>query len=172
QDIRAVLAPIEAMAEKTKVAVLIIAHFNKKEDSSMIYRIGGSIGLVGAARSVLGVSKAPKDGTRVLFHAKSNLASSGRAISYETRSKRVTREDAEKEKATWNGEDVIESSVIRWRAEVDFDPNQQTFMAESQAENEAEGFLRQLLVDGELPADEIFAEARRAGIPKGQLTRV
>jgi len=169
QDIRSVLAPLEAMAEKTKVAVLIVAHFNKREDASMLYRVGASIGLVGAARSVLGVAKTPKDGTSVLFHAKSNLDRMGKAISYETRSKRVTKQETKRE---WKGEDVVESSTIRWRAEVDFDPNQQTFMTESQAENEAEGFLRQLLVDGELPADEIFAEARKAGIPKGQLTRV
>lgn len=170
QDVRMILSPLEAMAEETGAAIIIVAHLNKKEDASTLYRVGGSIGFIGAARSVLAVTHTPKQNVKVLYSLKSNLAKRPPALAYETRQLSKVR----KNEKQWLGDETIVSSGIRWRGEVDFDPMQQGtgFSDEAKAETEAEEFLRQALVDSEVPTDDIYAEARRAGISKTQLNRV
>lgn len=55
-DVRLKLIPLKELAQERKISVLGIIHFNKKEDSELITRIGGSMAFAGVARSVLGVS--------------------------------------------------------------------------------------------------------------------
>jgi hypothetical protein len=168
QDIRSVLAPVENMAEETGVAVLIIAHLTKKEDSSVLYRVGGSIGFIGAARSVLAVGSTSKPNLRVLYSLKSNLAKKPQPLSYETR--QVTR--TRKNEKDWKGEEKIISSVVRWKGAIDYDPSKGSAINGEKAGAEAEDFLRQALVDSEVSVDDIYAEAKRAGISRSQLNRV
>lgn len=168
QDIRSVLAPVENMAEETGVAVLIIAHLTKKEDASILYRVGGSIGFIGAARSVLAVGQTSKTNLRVLYSLKSNLAKKPPSLSYETR--QLTRH--RKSEKDWKGEEKIVSSVVRWRGEIEYDAGQHSAVNGQKAEIEAEEFLRQAVVDSEVFVEDIYTEARRAGISRGQLNRV
>lgn len=49
-SVRRALAPLAAMAQRLKIAVVVVAHLNKAQGSDAIYRVGGSIGLVGGAR--------------------------------------------------------------------------------------------------------------------------
>jgi AAA domain len=79
-DVRRVLRVLAAMAQRTRAAVLIVRHLNKGMGSAL-YRGGGSIGIAGAARSVMLVGPEPKEdpddgdnGVRVLASVKSNLA--------------------------------------------------------------------------------------------------
>ena len=44
------------MAERMDVAVLVVRYFNKNVESKALYRGGGSIGIIGAARSALAVA--------------------------------------------------------------------------------------------------------------------
>lgn len=166
QDIRSVLAPLESMAEETGVSILIIAHLNKKEDANTLYRVGGSIGFIGAARSVLAVSNTP-NGTRVLFSLKSNLAKTPPALGYEVRQVRRTRKADE-----WLGEEVINSSAIRWHGEVDFDSSKTKVTEQSKIDEEVESFLRQILLDSQVPTEDIYSEARQAGISRSHLSHV
>lgn len=170
QDVRMVLSPLEAMAEETGAAIIIVAHLNKKEDASTLYRVGGSIGFIGAARSVLAVAHTPKQDVKVLYSLKSNLAKRPPSLAYETRQQTRTR----KNEKDWLGEETISSSGIRWKGEIDFDPMQSgpSFSEEAKVETEAEEFLRQALVDTEVSTDDLYAEARRAGISKTALNRV
>jgi len=55
-DVRLKLIPLKELAEGRKISILGVVHFNKKEDSELITRIGGSMAFAGVARSVLGVS--------------------------------------------------------------------------------------------------------------------
>jgi len=55
-DVRLRLIPLKQLAEERKISILGVVHFNKKEDSDLITRIGGSMAFAGVARSVLGVS--------------------------------------------------------------------------------------------------------------------
>jgi hypothetical protein len=59
QDVRRALAPLARLAEETGAAVVAVRHLTKTEGSNPLYRGGGSIGIVGAARSALLVAKAP-----------------------------------------------------------------------------------------------------------------
>lgn len=166
QDIRSVLAPLESMAEETGVSILIIAHLNKKEDANTLYRVGGSIGFIGAARSVLAVSNTP-NGTRVLFSLKSNLAKTPPALGYEVRQVRRTRKADE-----WLGEEIINSSAIRWHGEVDFDSSKTKVTEQTKIDEEVESFLRQILLDSQVPTEDIYSEARQAGISRTHLSHV
>jgi len=55
-DVRLKLIPLKELAEKRAISILGVVHFNKREDSDLITRIGGSMAFAGIARSVLGVS--------------------------------------------------------------------------------------------------------------------
>jgi hypothetical protein len=85
QDIRRALAPLARMAERTKAAVVIVRHLNKGgQGSSPLYRGGGSIGIVGAARSGFLVAKDPGNpAVRVLSPTKCNLAAEPPSLQYQ-----------------------------------------------------------------------------------------
>jgi hypothetical protein len=73
--VRRVLAELAALAEDTGAAVVVVRHLNKGSGSNPLYRGGGSIGIVGAARSAFLVAKYPEDDQRrVLASQKNNLA--------------------------------------------------------------------------------------------------
>ncbi len=76
-SMRGVLAPLAAMAERLRTAVVLIGHLNKatKETArKAIYRPQGSIGLLASARMAFVVGLHPGDpDRRVLVHAKNNL---------------------------------------------------------------------------------------------------
>ena len=55
-DVRRKLIPLKELAQERGLAILGVVHFNKKEDSDLITRIGGSMAFAGVARSILGVS--------------------------------------------------------------------------------------------------------------------
>jgi AAA domain len=73
--VRRVLAELAALAEDTGAAVVVVRHLNKGSGTNPLYRGGGSIGIVGAARSAFLVAKHPEDDQRrVLASQKNNLA--------------------------------------------------------------------------------------------------
>src|SRR5262249_44560800 len=69
------------LAEESGAAIVVVAHLNKGQSNDPLQRLGGSVGLAAAARSVVLLGRDPDDpqGTsgsrRVLAHAKSNLGS-------------------------------------------------------------------------------------------------
>jgi hypothetical protein len=50
QDVRRALAPLASLAERTGASVLVVRHLNKAAANNPLYRGGGSIGIIGAAR--------------------------------------------------------------------------------------------------------------------------
>lgn len=75
QDVRRALAPLARLADQTGAAVLVVRHLNKAVGGNSLYRGGGSVGIVGAARSGLIVAKHPDDEERrVIASLKSNLS--------------------------------------------------------------------------------------------------
>jgi hypothetical protein len=76
QDIRHVMGRLSAMAEQTGCTVLMLRHLNKGEKTDPMYRGGGSIGIIGAARGGMLLARDPDDrNVRILATSKpSNLA--------------------------------------------------------------------------------------------------
>jgi len=73
-EVRSALQPLADLARETGVAIVPIAHLNKAPTGRSIYRVGGSIGFVGLARSVLLVAKDQDTGRRAIVQLKSNVA--------------------------------------------------------------------------------------------------
>jgi hypothetical protein len=71
QDIRHVMGRLSAMAEHTGCTVLMLRHLNKGEKTDPMYRGGGSIGIIGAARGGMLLARDPDD-RNVLFSPRPN----------------------------------------------------------------------------------------------------
>lgn len=83
QDVRGVLHQLAALAESTGATFVLIRHLNKAGGSNALYRGGGSIGIVGAARAAFLVARDPEDeGRRIFAVTKSNLAAEPSALAY------------------------------------------------------------------------------------------
>jgi AAA domain len=83
QDVRRVLFRLKVMAEETGCAVVCVRHLNKAPGTNPLYRGGGSIGIIGAARSGLLVGVDPDDeDRRILAVSKSNLAAKAPSLAY------------------------------------------------------------------------------------------
>ncbi len=73
EQVRDQLEPLVALAETYQVAVIAIAHLNKTELSSALYRISGANAFTALPRSVLMVGQT-EAGRRGIAHVKSNLS--------------------------------------------------------------------------------------------------
>jgi hypothetical protein len=83
QDVRRALHQLKLLAERTNAAVIVVRHLNKLIGGPAIYRGGGSIGIIGAARSALLVGRDPDDSKRlVLASNKSNLGPMPSSLRY------------------------------------------------------------------------------------------
>ena len=66
RHVRRALAPLQGLAERNECAVVVLMHLNKDTAKQTLYRVGGSVGYGGAARSVVGMAAhpAPRPRTR------------------------------------------------------------------------------------------------------------
>lgn len=76
------LKGVNKLAQKYSCAILLVMHLNKGNNKG-IYRLNGSVGLPGAARSVLMIEELAESNDKALIHIKSNLAKKGDAIIFE-----------------------------------------------------------------------------------------
>ncbi len=89
QSVRLALAPLHALAERHGCATEVVVHLNKSVSSDWLRRIGGSIGITGAARSTLLMARDPDDpegekgSRRVLAHVKCNVGPEMPSLLYE-----------------------------------------------------------------------------------------
>ncbi|BCQ08247.1 hypothetical protein JMUB5695_01672 [Mycobacterium heckeshornense] len=83
QDIRVTLSRLSALAERTGCTILLLRHLNKTAGRDPLYRGGGSIGIVGAARAGLLAASDPDDPERrVLATLKNNLGPMPPSLAY------------------------------------------------------------------------------------------
>ena len=152
-QIRSRLAPLAELAASTGTAVVVVRHLNKRGgDGNPIYRGGGSIGIIGAARAGLLVAPDPDDpesGKRVLASTKSNLALLPPALAYKIE---VVQNMP---KITWLGRTTYSAAQLLEAASSD---------SERSALDEGRDFLGQILEDGPMAADKIQKQARKAGL--------
>lgn len=167
-SLRAALAPLFHLADHHDCAVICIGHLNKSQSGDLFSRIGGSIGLTGAARSVLLAAHDPEaenqDDSYVLIHGKSNLGPLQPTLRYQIGTEYVTGEAA-----------LIHTSAVLWAGEADGVKSGDVLGNEDResrnATDEAVDFLRLSLADGPRPGSEVKAEARKVGIADRTLQR-
>lgn len=156
-EVRQGLSPVVELAERLGCVVAGIRHLNKAAALSALYRGGGSIGIIGAARSGLLVASDPSDPRRrILAPLKCNLAVFPPSLAWHLESA-----DGGVARVVWEG--VTELSAISLLEGGDKE--------ERSAGTEAEEFLRAELSEGERPAEEMMSTARRLGIAARTLRR-
>lgn len=150
QDVRGALKPLARMAEQTGAAVLIIRHLSKSGGPNALYRGGGSIGIIGAARSGLLVARDPDKPSRcILAITKSNLTAKPPAFAYRL----VDGDTHDVARVRWEGTtDHTADDLLA------LDPGSGTIT------DEAVAFLKDLLADGPVPADDVKRAASSAAI--------
>jgi hypothetical protein len=169
-EVRGVLEPLSAMAERVRVAVLSITHFSKAgvgTATKALHRFIGSIAFVGAPRAAFAVIEDGDDRDRRLFlHAKNNLAAPPQGLAFRL-------------EQTIVGEigEGIAASRVKW----DRDPVRMTahdaLMADAGSgesrtnKEEADAFLLELLADSPVSAKEVKRQAEEAGISVRTLKR-
>jgi RecA-family ATPase len=158
QGVRRALAPLAGLAERTGAAVLVIRHLNKAAANNPLYRGGGSIGIIGAARMAFVVGKDPQDeNRRVLASTKNNLAMPPASLMFGL-------EEAESGcvRVNWLGQSEVSAKDILAT------PQDQEH---ADARSEAVEFLNDLLADGPVAASQIKEEAEDAAISERTLAR-
>lgn len=165
QDVRRALYPLAAMAERTGCCVVVIRHLNKSGGQHAIYRGGGSIGIVGAARAGFMIGADPDDPTgrtRVLAPVKCNLAQRPPALAYRL----LADELHDCVRVEWLG--VSDHRAADLLAADDDEARDERTAAEEAAEWVI-GYLRDQ--GSEARSADVKKAARSAGIPERTLQR-
>ena len=157
QDVRLALAPLAELADRMRVACLCLRHLNKNVNGPALYRGGGSIGTVGAARSGLLLASDPVNpDVRVLAVIKSNLGAPTQSVSFKI------MVDGGVPNVEWTGSSghTAESLLAVPVANED-----------RSAREEAAAFLLEELKDGPKEAIQILQTAKSLGISERTLKR-
>jgi hypothetical protein len=154
-DVRGVLAPLTALAERSHTAIVGIMHLTKDSKRRALYRAQGSIAFVASARSVFTVVKDKNRQERRLFlPVKLNIAAPPPGLVFSP-----------------------SGLGLRWEptplGEIDVDEalRDRRDTHEDQGTQEAAAFLCSVLADGPLPSKEVIRQAREAGISARTLER-
>lgn len=158
QDIRRVLSRLSALADRTDCTVLLLRHLNKAKGGDPMYRGGGSIGIVGAARSGLLVATDPDDpDRRILASVKSNLGPAPESLAYRL----VGSGHYGVARVQWEGQTTHTARTLL--AEPSDDDG---------AQSEAESWLQDYLTEqGAVSSKEAKTEAAKVGIKDRTLQR-
>jgi AAA domain len=167
QMVRQALAPLHALADATATAILIVAHLNKGQGTDPLQRLGGSIGIPAAARSVLLLGRDPDDpegeqgSQRVLAHLKSNVSELSPSLRFkiETANAGSTRVETarivETGTSTYTGSELLVSDR----------PERGSKLAEAVA------YLDGALANGPRSVQELKAEAKQFRIAEQTMGR-
>jgi putative DNA primase/helicase len=159
-EVRGVLEPLSDMAERTRVAVLTVTHFNKtgvNGTTKALHRFIGSIAFTGAPRTAFAVIEDPEDANHRLFlHAKNNLAAPPQGLGFRLE-QTIVADEILGSRVIWDSEPVTITANQALAAEA-AGPDQRT------AKAEAMEFLTEALAGGPTPAAEIMKMAREHGL--------
>lgn len=157
-EVRAMLTPLKAIAEKTGAAVLLVQHLNKSGSANALHRMTGSIGFVGAARTGYIVVRDPDDDQRRLFLcAKSNIGPEPTGLGF--------RIAGEPPRIVFDDAPVVLSANDALAAATPGTGEDRSALAE------AVEWLRERLDAGGVPAKTVLDDAKSAGIAKRTLDR-
>jgi archaellum biogenesis ATPase FlaH len=151
-EVRGLLAPLAALAEKYKVAVLAIRHLNKSATKAA-YRGQGSVDFLAACRSAFLAGEDPENpGQKVLCHIKANLGPKTPSLTYTINDGRFL----------WGEETTLTAEQI---LAVPVEAEERSKL------EEAKSFLQDVLSGGPVASSEVEKEAKAAGITSATLKR-
>ena len=153
QDVRRALAALKTLGERTGTAIVVVRHLNKSPSANPLYRGGGSIGIIGAARCGLLLAPDPDNPQRrILAATKGNLGQPPPSLAFRLEPVPhlgVTR-------VVWDGESPLTAAALLQAAAETPETGS--------ALDEARQWLRDALATGSRPAREIQQEAAIHGI--------
>jgi hypothetical protein len=152
-DVRGLLAPLAAIAERHRVAIIAVTHLNKSGGGPAIYRAMGSLAFAAAARAAWAVSKDKDDPRRrLLLPIKNNLAPDTGGLAYRIEPLGVDGCPV----VAWEPDPVNVSADDALAGDRD-DGGGRT------ERDDAAEWLADLLAHGPRPAREVERDAREAG---------
>jgi hypothetical protein len=161
QETRAALRPLAAMADEMGFSVVALRHINKSGGQNAKHRGGGSIAIIGAARSGLLVGLDPDDEsgeTKVIATTKHNLSKAVPSMRYRLVS---DRENPAVARVEWLGESPLTASAL---------------LAEPQSEDqrcerdEIADIITELTTGGPYPYQEAVKQIKAAGYHPSEST--
>ncbi|MGA7793186.1 MAG: AAA family ATPase [Candidatus Acidiferrales bacterium] len=155
-EVRAILAPLAALAAKHGVAILCVTHLRKSAGPA-VHRAISSIAFAAAARSVWAVASDPSDANRRLMLAvKQNLGPNVGGLAFRVE--------------TQNGLPHLdwESGAVHMGADEVLNVEDREDHSEHK---EAEQWLREYLADGPVGASEVIRAANAVGVKRTTLWR-
>ena len=156
-EVRSVLAPVAALAEKYGVAVLVVAHTRKAASASADDTAMGSRAFTGIARSVWHLSRDAEDQSRrLLLPGKSNIAPEQGGLAFSI--------GGEPAKVHW------EKDPVKMTAD-DALAAANGAGGETSSLDEATAWLKESLDAGPMPAKELKQQAKGDGISLRTLER-
>ncbi len=157
QDVRRAMAALRSLAERTGTAILVVRHLTKTPGAPAIYRGGGSIGIIGAARAGLLIAADPDQTEgRILAAVKMNLAPMPPAVRF-----RLVQDDRHA------------FPQVQWGVRCDLTADVLLADRDNRANPRARAadFLRARLADGPVAAEQIEREVKSLGISIRTLKR-
>lgn len=154
-DVRASLAPLQALAQKYRVAVVAISHLNKGGTTGAMNRVTGSLAFVAAARAAFIVAREPESDRRLFLPAKNNLGNDSTGCAF-----KVEQRDL--------GHGIVAPMIVWDRERVTVTADEALAASEAtedrSSKSEAMAFLRDMLADKPLSARDVKRMAAEAGI--------
>jgi hypothetical protein len=163
QEVRRLLAPLARIAQVTGAAFLFIRHPNKAVGSAALYRGGGSIGIIGAARSGLVAGRDPAspvgESRGALASVKNNLGAPVPSLAYQ-----IVADAAGLPVVRWLGESQLTAEALLGHQvrEGQQDDSQRA---------RARRWLSQALTEGPRLEEELRTQAAEEGISYATLRR-
>jgi hypothetical protein len=158
QAVRQAFHSLKGLAERTGAAIVAVRHLNKSMTGNPLYRDGGSIGIIGAARCGLLLSADPDDPERrILASTKDNLGRPTPSLAFRLESP----PGSHGARVVWDGQSQWQGAQLLRDAAPGGGPRSLL--------TEAQEWLRAALADGPRPAREILRDAGEAGIGRNLL---
>jgi putative DNA primase/helicase len=157
QEVRRVLGPLAQLAEETGVAVILVMHFNKRNDVSALHRVMGAVANTGVGRATFLFAEDKDNKKSFLFVcAKFNIGPLPDALRYGITTKRLSVGDIPR---------------IEWRGTIEISADQALSpTGDSGKLMEATTWLSGFLTEDK-PAAEIYTAAKEVGISERTLKR-
>ena len=155
-EVRALLTPLAALAETSRVAIIGIMHLTKAQQVRLLNRVQGNVAFVGQARTVLVVGEdVTTPGRRLLAAVKNNLGPHPPTLAFRISDAGLTWEPSPVEGTadTLLASEAMESRSARRERTV------------------AEQFLHDLLAHGPVKSTDVYKDAKANGIAQRTLWR-